>query len=79
MFLLIFLFVINFSVAIDEKYDIMAKTCYGEDAFTSVTINASYLRVNIGYSSTESTIWTILYGCIACIRYNLRCQKPTFV
>ena len=46
MFGLIFLFLINFSVAIDEKYDIMAKTCYGEDAFTSVTINASYLRVN---------------------------------
>ena len=41
----LFLCMLNFSAAIDEKYDMMAKTCYGDNAFTSTRINSGYLRV----------------------------------
>ena len=53
---LLFLFLINFSVAVDEKYDIMAKTCYGDDAFKSSRINAAYLRVNVQFFYSEELL-----------------------
>ena len=54
---------LNLSAAIDEKYDMMAKTCYGDNAFTANRINSGYLRVILEHLRLEpethtSQTWT---------------------
>ena len=49
----LFLCMLNLSAAIDEKYDMMAKTCYGDNAFTANRINSGYLRVILEHLRLE--------------------------